>query len=81
MTRLSIATLITTLVLLTGCDAADMAYNIFTTEEYELLCQAESGEGIKKVSIRERKGVGEVIAPHYEVVVNKETIVIIYKPL
>ena len=37
--------------------------------------------GIKKVSIRKRKGVGEVIAPHYEVLVNKETIVVIYKPI
>ena len=37
--------------------------------------------GVKKVSIRVRKGIGEIIAPHYEVLVNKETIVIIYKPL
>jgi hypothetical protein len=47
----------------------------------EILKARLKREGIKKVSIRERKGVGEVIAPHYEVVVNKETIVIIYKPL
>ena len=36
---------------------------------------------LKKVSIRKRKGVGEVIAPHYEVLVNKETIVVIYEPI
>lgn len=37
--------------------------------------------GIKKVSIRKKAGVGEVIAPHYEVLVNKETVVMIYKPI
>ena len=37
--------------------------------------------GIKKVSIRKKAGVGEVIAPHYEVMVNKETVVMIYEPI
>jgi hypothetical protein len=37
--------------------------------------------GVKKVSIKKKKGVGEVIAEHYEVLVNKETIVVIYEPL
>ena len=37
--------------------------------------------GIKKVTIKKKAGVGEVIAPHYEVLVNKETIVFIYEPL
>lgn len=37
--------------------------------------------GIKKVTIKKKKGVGEVIAEHYEILVNKETIVVIYEPL
>lgn len=37
--------------------------------------------GIKGVKIKKRNGVGEVIAPHYEVLVNDETIVMIYEPL
>lgn len=47
----------------------------------EILKERLNREGIKKVTIKERKGVGEVIAEHYEVLVNKETIVMIYKPL
>jgi hypothetical protein len=38
-------------------------------------------EGIRNVHIKKKKGVGEVIAPHYEVIVNDETILMIYKPL
>ena len=37
--------------------------------------------GIKGVKIKKRSGVGEVIAPHYEVMVNDETIVMIYEPI
>ena len=37
--------------------------------------------GIKGVKIKKRGGVGEVIAPHYEVMVKDETIVMIYEPL
>jgi len=47
----------------------------------EILKDRLKSAGIKKVTIKKRSGVGEVIAPHYEVLVNKETIVIIYKPL
>ena len=32
---------------------------------------------LKGVKIKKRNGVGEVIAPHYEVMVNDETIVMI----
>ncbi|MAR51077.1 MAG: hypothetical protein CML42_08120 [Rhodobacteraceae bacterium] len=35
----------------------------------------------KEVEIYEHPGVGEIIANHYEVVVNDETVVFIYKPL
>jgi len=35
----------------------------------------------KNVKIIKRPGIGEIIAPHYEVKVDKETIVFIYEPL
>ena len=37
--------------------------------------------GIEKIKIIERKEAGEIIGKHYEVVVGKETIVFIFKPL
>ena len=37
--------------------------------------------GIKKIKIQKRPGVGEIIAPHYEVKVGPETLVFIYEPL
>ena len=38
-------------------------------------------DGIKNVSILQHKGLGELIAPHYEIKVHKETVAFIYKPL
>ena len=37
--------------------------------------------GIKRVTIKEKKGVGEIIAPHYEITVGPESVVFIYEPL
>ncbi len=37
--------------------------------------------GIKKIKIIKKPGVGEIIAPHYEVKVGSETLVFIYEPL
>ena len=37
--------------------------------------------GFKRVKIVLKKGVGEVIAPHYEILVGAETIAFIYEPL
>jgi hypothetical protein len=37
--------------------------------------------GIKNVHVREKKGVGEILSKHYELLVNKETILMIYEPL
>ena len=37
--------------------------------------------GFKRVTISQRKGVGEVIAPHYEIKIGPETIAFIYEPL
>ena len=38
-------------------------------------------EGFDKVKVFKRPGVGEIIAPHYEISVDKETVAFIYKPL
>lgn len=37
--------------------------------------------GIDNVSIIKKCGVGEIIAPHYEIIVNDDTVAFIYKPL
>ena len=37
--------------------------------------------GIKNVKIKKKNGVGEVIAPHYEVIIGRDTIVFIYEPM
>jgi hypothetical protein len=37
--------------------------------------------GIKNVKIIKRPGIGEIIAPHYEIKVDKDTIAFIYEPL
>jgi hypothetical protein len=37
--------------------------------------------GVKNVKIIKRPGVGEVIAPHYEIKVGKDTIAFVYEPL
>lgn len=37
--------------------------------------------GITDVEIIEHDGIGEIVAPHYEIVVGKETVVFIYEPL
>lgn len=38
-------------------------------------------KGFNKVKIQKQKGVGEVIAPHYEIIVDGETVAFIYEPL
>ena len=37
--------------------------------------------GIKNVSIYKLDGIGEIIAPHYEIKVNKDNVAVIYEPL
>ena len=37
--------------------------------------------GFKNIKINKKPGIGEIIAPHYEVVVDKDTVCFIYKPL
>lgn len=38
-------------------------------------------EGIKKVKITMKKGIGEIIAPHYEIIIDNDTVCFIYEPL
>jgi hypothetical protein len=38
-------------------------------------------EGIKNVKIKKHNGVGEIIAPHYDVQINGESVAFIYEPL
>ena len=38
-------------------------------------------EGIKNVKIKKHKGVGEIIATHYDIRINGETVAFIYEPL
>jgi hypothetical protein len=40
-----------------------------------------TNHGYKNVNINKKKGVGEVIAAHYEVRIGRETIIFIYEPL
>ncbi len=37
--------------------------------------------GIKQSKIKKKAGVGEIIAPHYEIIVDKDTVVFVYEPL
>lgn len=37
--------------------------------------------GAKKIKIKKKPGIGEIIAPHYEVIVNGDTVVFLYEPL
>jgi len=38
-------------------------------------------EGIKKVTIKKHNGIGDIIASHYDIRVNGETVAFIYEPL
>ena len=38
-------------------------------------------EGVTKITIIQKPGIGEIIAPHYEVIVGSETVCFIYEPL
>ena len=47
----------------------------------EYLKERLRDDGFKKIKIIKRKPVGEIIGEHYEIVVGKETIVFIFKPM
>jgi hypothetical protein len=37
--------------------------------------------GFNKIKINQKRGIGEIIAPHYEIVVDKDTVCFLYEPL
>ena len=37
--------------------------------------------GFTKIKINQKPGIGEIIAPHYEIVVDKDTVCFIYEPM
>ena len=39
------------------------------------------GNGVNNVTILKKSGFGEIIAPHYEIIVDNDTVAFIYKPL
>ena len=47
----------------------------------EIIQKKLQESGFNKVRIYKHEGIGEIIAPHYEVTVDKETVVFIYEPL
>jgi hypothetical protein len=47
----------------------------------QIIKERLSDINVKNVKIIKRPGIGEIIAPHYEIKVNKDTVVFIYEPL
>ncbi len=48
------------------------------SEEIQKKLQAN---GFNKIRIYKHEGIGEIIAPHYEVAIDKETVIFVYEPL
>jgi hypothetical protein len=47
----------------------------------DILKERLNDEGIKNVKIIKRNEIGEIVAPHYQILVGKDTIAFIYKPI
>jgi hypothetical protein len=47
----------------------------------DILKERLHDEGIKNVKIIKRNEIGEIVAPHYQILVGKDTIAFIYKPI
>jgi hypothetical protein len=59
-------------------------FDVLSTDPFQsatILKERLKAEGIKKITIKKHKGVGEIIAPHYEIKIRGETIAFIYEPL
>ena len=50
-------------------------------DELRIIKERLKDIGITDVEIVEHEGIGEIVAPHYEIMVGDETVVFIYKPL
>ena len=58
-----------------------MFYLKIQNNRHFLLKEHLENNDFKNVEIYEHPGVGEIIAKHYEVAINDETVVFIYEPL
>lgn len=47
----------------------------------DILKERLADEGIKNVKIIKRNEIGDIIAPHYQILIGKDTIAFIYKPI
>lgn len=47
----------------------------------EILKERLKDAGYKKVKIIKRKEIGEIVAPHYQIIIGSDTIAFIYKPI
>jgi hypothetical protein len=47
----------------------------------EITKERLKGNGVNNVTILKKSGFGEIIAPHYEIIVDNDTVAFIYKPL
>ena len=47
----------------------------------DILKERLNDEGIKNVKIIKRNEIGEIVAPHYQILVGKDTVAFIYKPI
>ena len=47
----------------------------------EILKERLTEVGIKRVKIQKLPGIGEIISPHYEIIVGEDTVAMIYEPL
>ena len=56
-----------------------LAYNPETTAS--IVKTQLKNEGVKNVTIKKHDGIGEIIASHYDIRVNGETVAFIYEPL
>jgi hypothetical protein len=47
----------------------------------EIIKERLTEAGIKRVKIQKLPGIGEIISPHYEIIVGEDTVAMIYEPL
>ena len=58
-------------------------FDVLAEEPYKtaIMVKETGYEDIKKVKIIKHEGLGEVIAPHYEIRIEKDTLAFVYEPL
>jgi hypothetical protein len=55
--------------------------SIHPNKTAENILKRLESKGIKNVSVVKKSGVGEIISEHYEIIIDKDTVAFIYKPL